>query len=154
MRITLSTDIQKKMVQALKKAGSQEIGGILMGEHIESEIFRVVDITIQKNCGTVFSFMRLIDSVTQALRIFFEKTNRQYVRFNYLGEWHSHPSFSPLPSGKDIESMYEIVNDTEVGTNFVVLLIVRLNSSQLMEGTATAFFPNSRLIPCDLLLET
>ncbi|AII57430.1 hypothetical protein X792_01235 [Dehalococcoides mccartyi CG1] len=153
MKIVLPIDIQKKIIHALEKAGSRETGGILMGEHIESDVFRIVDLTIQKSYGNVFSFMRLIDNVSQALKTFFDKTNRQYTRYNYLGEWHSHPSFSTLPSSKDIESMSEIVNDKGVGANFVMLLIVRLNSAQLIEGTATAFFPNSCPISCILQME-
>ena len=42
MKIHLPTDIQKKLIPALEKAGNQEIGGVLMGEHIAEAEFRIV----------------------------------------------------------------------------------------------------------------
>jgi hypothetical protein len=51
---------------------------------------------------------------------FFER----YRRFNYLGEWHSHPSFSVQPSFEDIESMTDIVENGNSTITFAVPLIV------------------------------
>ena len=107
--------------------------------------------TIQTRGGTLLSFVRLVSSAVTALKKFFEKTNHDYTRFNYLGEWHSHPSFDSIPSRNDIFSMFEIINDREVNANFVVLIIVKLNKYCSLEGSATAFYPDSRISQCNLI---
>ncbi len=38
--------------------------------------------------------------------------------------------------------MFEIVNDPDVGANFAILMVVKLNPDDLFEATATVFAPN------------
>ena len=154
MKIYLPNQIEKRLSLALEKAGSKEIGGVLMGEYIGEEEFRIVDLTIQKRRGTVAFFVRLVADAVTSLRRFFKQTGYNYRKFNYLGEWHSHPSFPPTPSSKDIQSMLEIVTDTDIGANFVILLIIRSKDAQEIEATATAFLPDNRFFECKLIRES
>jgi hypothetical protein len=75
---------------------------------------------------------------------FFEKTGRDYTRFNYLGEWHPHPSFAPLPSSEDMATMRDILADPDVGVNFLVLIIARLHHRTL-QLSGTGFAPDGGL---------
>ena len=151
MKIHLPTDIEKKLVRALENAGPHEIGGVLMGEHIDEGEFRIVDLTIQEQFGSVVFFLRLVADIVKPLKGFFKRTEYNYRKFNYLGEWHSHPSFPPVPSQQDTQSMLEIVTDSDTGANFAILLIVRLKDVQEIEATATAFFRDSRFVECQLI---
>ncbi|MDD5500745.1 MAG: Mov34/MPN/PAD-1 family protein [Candidatus Omnitrophica bacterium] len=151
MKVIIPPEIQKRLISALIRAEEKEIGGILMGESLGNEEFEVTDITIQTKGGTFITFVRSLSYAISALRKFFIETNKDYTRYNYLGEWHSHPSFPPNPSQKDIESMLEIISDTSIGANFVTLVIVRLTKQLLLEGTATSFFPNSDIIYNDII---
>ena len=153
MKIHLPTDIQKKLIPALEKAGNKEIGGVLMGEHIAEAEFRIVDLTIQEQFGSVAFFIRLVADIVKPLKEFFKRTGYNYRKFNYLGEWHSHPLFSPVPSQKDTQSMQEIVTDPGTGANFVVLLIVRLKEKQEIGATATVFFQDGQFFECELIKE-
>lgn len=153
MKIHLPTDIQKRLIPALEKAGSHEIGGVLMGEHIDEAEFRIVDLTIQEQFDSTTFFIRLVADIVKPLNGFFKRTGHNYKKFNYLGEWHSHPSYPPVPSQKDIQSMQEIVTDSDTGANFVVLLVVRLEGMQEIDATATAFFRENRLVECELIKE-
>ncbi len=153
MKIHLPVDIQKKLISALEKAGNQEIGGVLMGEHIAEAEFRIVDLTIQEQFGSVTFFIRLVTDIVKPLKGFFKQTRYNYKKFNYLGEWHSHPLFSPVPSKKDIQSMQEIVTDSDTGANFVILLIVRLKDVREIEATATIFFQDGQFSECKLIME-
>ena len=78
----------------------REVGGVMMGEHVEGEVFRVIEVTVQQ-AGTVTTFVRLIWDAVASLGRFFARTGHQYTKFNYLGEWHSHPSFRLHPSDRD-----------------------------------------------------
>ena len=70
---------------------------------------------------------------------FFARTGNDYSRFNYLGEWHSHPTFEAAPSVTDLETMQSIVSDPAVGVNFLTLLVAKLSRGNVLEATATAF---------------
>jgi len=116
-----------------------EIGGVLVGEHIGGEVFRIVDISVQYRGGSVAHFVRDPEHHKAFLADFFARTNYAYQRFNYIGEWHSHPGFRPLPSPSDMTTMHDIVSDPEVGANFIVLIIARLHVWRTLEISATLF---------------
>jgi integrative and conjugative element protein (TIGR02256 family) len=117
--------VKSKLQGALRTAGSREIGGVLMGEQIAPGHFRVVDLSIDSQTGGRAHFVRSSEAHAEALNAFFNETGHQYDRFNYLGEWHSHPRFSVTPSTQDVASMIDLV-EGERGIEFAVLLIVRL----------------------------
>lgn len=153
MQILLPKTIAKKLLKALRESGSKEIGGILMGEYISEAVYRITDITIQCRGGKSMFFIRLIEGIHQPLKYFFQRTNYQFTCFNYLGEWHSHPNFVPEPSSTDCTSMWEIVEDPGVGANFAVLMIVKLNQMQNLEGTVTVFLPGFQMFKAVLIQE-
>ncbi|WP_159091532.1 Mov34/MPN/PAD-1 family protein [Aminobacter sp. MSH1] len=144
MKLLLPDDIASRLNIALAKAKRQEIGGLVVGEHVMDETFRIVDISIQTSHGTRTHFERDPILHEKFLREFFRRTGENYERYNYLGEWHSHPSFDPLPSTDDVRTMRSIVSDPDVGVNFAVLLIVRRTSPKKLALSATAF---SRSLP-------
>lgn len=140
LTLVLPPEIVKKLTEALYKGGRWEVGGILMAEHVGTDRFVVKDITIQRRGAFAF-FMRRVEDMLSRLRTFFERTDHNYTRFNYIGEWHSHPSFEPEPSPQDDRSMHDILNDSKVGANFVILLIVKLNASGELVGTVHTYLP-------------
>ncbi|ETT74126.1 hypothetical protein C173_10011 [Paenibacillus sp. FSL R7-277] len=153
IKILMPYEMQRRLFKHLKMAAVQEIGGILMGEHIEDGVFRIWDVTVQHQGGTWISFLRKIDgSLRNSLQRFFLSTRQQYTKYNYLGEWHSHPSFALIPSSCDQDSMWNIVNDPLVGANFAVLLILKVQKENLA-GNVFIFAPGYEMIPGELVLE-
>lgn len=146
MRILLPEAVERPLIEALVRAGRREIGGILMGESLGDEVFRVKNLTIQSSGGTFSNFVRALGGILGPLSRFFRETNHEYTRFNYLGEWHSHPSFSLRPSARDEATMRAIVEDPDVGANFAILMIVRLNESTAIEASVTAFLADGRTV--------
>ncbi len=143
MQLLLAPQVIKRLQRELRRAGVREIGGLLMGEHVREDLFRVVEISVQRSGGTSACFIRHPRDHQAQLQKFFARTGGDYARFNYLGEWHSHPSFEPIPSSTDALTMQSIVDDPAVGANFLVLLIPRLSSGRIMEVTAMAFRPGT-----------
>ena len=139
MQLLLSRDVLEQFNKALRSGGSREIGGLLFGEHVGGETFRLVEITVQLKGGTFGDFVRDPAEHQQELQSFFERTGEDHTRFNYLGEWHSHPSFRPVPSLKDVATMSSMLDDPEVGVNFLVLLILRRRTMWGIEMSATSF---------------
>jgi integrative and conjugative element protein (TIGR02256 family) len=153
MQLLLTSPITQRLQRELRKAGRREIGGLLMGEHVQGEVFRVVELTVQHSGGTTACFIRHPHEHQAELERFFERTGADYKRFNYLGEWHSHPSFAPLPSETDVQTMQSIVSDPSVGANFLILLIVKLAGRQTLQISATAFRPDALPIDAGVVLE-
>jgi hypothetical protein len=144
MQLLVPTEITSQLVEALAQAGRREIGGILMGEHIGVDTFRVKELTIQRKGGTFAAFIRIVAEILAPLRAFFDSTKHDYTRFNYLGEWHSHHSFALSPSGRDHTTMYGIVTDPQLGARFVVLLLVKLGDDNQLDGSVTVYQPNKK----------
>lgn len=140
LTLDLPVEIQEELLAALKRAGNREVGGVLMAAHLGPNRFKVVEITVHRR-GAVASFVRRIEDAIGRLRVFFSRTGNDYTKYNYIGEWHSHPLFAPEPSGKDDASMSEIVDDLTVGANFVVLLIVKLGPSGNLLASLHTYLP-------------
>jgi hypothetical protein len=153
MKVLLPQGIERRLIAALKEADNREIGGILMGEYVADDVYRVCDLTIQRLGGTLASFMRVVREILAPLRRFFHRTGYNFTQFNYLGEWHSHPSFAPYPSGIDAETMWEIVDSPQVGANFAILMVVQLNNTDCLEGTVTVYVPGRRTLEGELARE-
>ena len=139
MRLLLPPEVVEKLVLALTRAGEREIGGILMGEHVGENVFRVKDLTVQYHGGGLVAFWRAVQDVVMPLRNFFRATGHKFTHFNYLGEWHSHPLFTPEPSPTDHRTMRGMVEDPELGAHFVALVVVKLDGSGQLQGSVTVY---------------
>jgi hypothetical protein len=139
MRIELAPDIETRIRSALREAGEREIGGMLLAEQLAPGHFRVVDFSIDSITGSHSEFRRDPAKHRQTLDEFFQRTGRDFRRFNYLGEWHSHPCFSVRPSPADISTMTEIVEDEASEITFAALLIVRTRWCLWFDHSLTIF---------------
>ncbi|MCK1628296.1 Mov34/MPN/PAD-1 family protein [Bradyrhizobium sp. 160] len=134
MKIALAPDQTHRLVAALKQAGVKEIGGQLFGEQLAPSDFRVTELTVQSRPGTFARFIvDLLQAARDAVR-FFDRTEHRYTRYNYIGEWHSHPSFAVQPSGTDVATMRDLVRDSQFVGYFAILMIVRLDAEALTAG--------------------
>lgn len=150
MQVEIAENVKSKLRKALKAAGSREIGGVMMGEQIAPGHFRVIDLSIDSQTGGKAHFVRDSGAHSEALEAFFLRTGHQYDRFNYLGEWHSHPRFSVTPSSQDVSSMIDLV-EGERGIEFAVLLIVRLRWWRKLTLSCTPFCRNASPSAIDIL---
>lgn len=137
MRLEFPKPLRSQLRREIGRAGRLEIGGILMAEQLAPGDFRLVDFTVDSQRGSAAHFVRSVSDHQRALAKFFESTGCDYSRFNYLGEWHSHPNHLPIPSREDLASMESLVRG-ERDIEFAVLLIVRKRWLGLMMS-ATLF---------------
>ena len=151
MMVSLPHDVRKRLHKTVRKAGRREIGGVLMAEQLEPGNFRLVDFSVDSQMGSAAHFVRSVEYHQAALSDFFEKTGADYARFNYLGEWHSHPNHLPVPSSEDAQSMESLIN-SERDIPFAVLLIVQAGWRRLA-CSATLFEQGSRRSPISIHLE-
>jgi integrative and conjugative element protein (TIGR02256 family) len=139
MKLALAPDIESKLRRALREAGRREIGGMLFAEQLAPAYFRIMDFSVDQKSGTHAHFKRDPAAHQSALNSFFDKTGRDFARFNYLGEWHSHPSFSAKPSVEDVTTMQSLVESRSNEVSFALLLIVRLRFWVFVDHSLTVF---------------
>lgn len=144
MRLRLPPDQIRSLREALHQAGVKETGGQIFGEQLAPSDFRTIELTFQKRPGTFARFIvDLIQATRDAVR-FFDRTGHRYTRLNYIGEWHSHPSFEVRPYDTDIATMRELVTDRDFRGNFAVLMIARLDPDNNLNIGAWLFDPSGR----------
>jgi [CysO sulfur-carrier protein]-S-L-cysteine hydrolase len=152
VKVRVASDQTAKLVAALKRAGRREIGGQLFGEQLAPSQFAVTELAIQAKPGTVTRFVvDLVQAARVAVR-FFDRTKHRYTQYNYIGEWHSHPSFAVQPSNPDIATMRSLVKDPGFKGLFAVLVIVRLDGDTLSAG-AWLFDPQGEEPSIDLEID-
>ena len=139
MQIELASGLASRLRGALRAAGAREIGGILLAEQLAPGHFRVVDFSLDLCSGSHASFRRDPAVHQKAMDAFFAKTGREFNRFNYLGEWHSHPAFPVCPSRDDIDTMTDLVEHSRSEITFALLLVVRLRFWVWMDYSLTIF---------------
>ena len=111
---------------------------MIFAEQLAPAHFRLLDFSLDSSSGSHAHFRRDPRTHHEALDDFFEKTGRDFSRFNYLGEWHSHPCYSVIPSIEDVETMQALVEDGSA-ISFALLLIVRLRFGLWMSSSLTTF---------------
>lgn len=151
--MTVTIELPSGVVEAVRsachRAGDREIGGVLLAEHVDAERFVVREATVDER-GLFATFVRSVRHALERLEGFFRRTGHAYSRFNYLGEWHSHPQFALAPSGPDDRAMFDIVTDPATRARFAVLMIVRLDAAGQLVAGAWAYFPDGGRDVCSV----
>src|SRR5262245_10767455 len=111
LNLVLHPDQVQRLADELVEARDREIGGVLVGEQLAPDAFRLVDFSVQRSGGTETCFVCDPSEHEGFLSDFFSRTGANYSRFNYLGEWHSHPLFSVTPSPRDLLQMQTLVDE-------------------------------------------
>lgn len=148
-KVCFSKDAVTAMVDAARKKPDRETGGILIGRYSDdltvAWVDAVTDEPADSRSGRTW-FMRGHAGLRKLLTRFW-RDGRHYV-----GEWHSHPNYSPDPSYPDISSIKAIARHADfvckrpilavLGGNFESspLLSVTLASS---DGTTSRLFAKS-----------
>ena len=58
MQLLVARPVIERLEREMRRAGRKEIGGKLMGEHVRDELFRLVEISVQRGGGTDACFIR------------------------------------------------------------------------------------------------
>lgn len=152
IELLLSEKVRARLCRELRRAGTDEIGGVMAGEDLGDGRFLVGDLSVQRNGGGFAQFVRNPSIHRRFMRRFFARTGNQYARYNYLGEWHSHPSFSTQPSITDARQMQLLIEDVDQQANFLMLMIAKLDRLGEVEASAHAF--RRGLLPIKVALST
>jgi len=153
MLLRIPKPVVERLGADLARAAHREIGGILFGEQLAEGDFRIVAVSSQTGGGTRASFRRNGSKAQKQTRFLHQKFGDDPRRFNYLGEWHSHPNAPAVPSLRDEQTMWQLLDGQGNAVNFLVLIIVRLAGQQKMEIGAQVYLKSGQKLDCSVVQE-
>lgn len=141
----LSARAAKQIQQAVSSNPGVETGGILMGYQINEQDWLVTYASepgpkaVQKPLTVVFDDSYLNKLVTR-LRV------RSTLRWQYIGDWHSHTVRNLMPSKGDKHTIATKASEAKYGSQSPIMLIVRLGKQEqllakgfILAGSLRAF---------------
>ncbi|WP_282611014.1 Mov34/MPN/PAD-1 family protein [Pelagibius sp. Alg239-R121] len=154
MRLRIPKAMIERWASDLKGAGRKEIGGVLFGEQIAEGDFRIVEATRQRFFGgTVTTFKRRGGAARREILALHKEFGGDPERFNYFGEWHSHPAAPVWPSLQDEITMYNLLADQGEAVNFLVLIIVKLDADAQFHIGAQTYLASGHKMNCEIEIE-
>ena len=138
--ILMAESVVNKIRFAAHSSGKKETGGILVGTLLElKELERTVKLLVVTHCTLPgkkakrepYFFDRDIKYCSRLLKEYHRESKGA---LNYVGEWHSHPSESVLPSPLDDSSLFKISKDRGYKLD-APLSIIQSNISDNMSFT-------------------
>ncbi|WP_352875329.1 Mov34/MPN/PAD-1 family protein [Mesorhizobium sp. M0959] len=140
-RVTVEAGAICLILSNTRAAKSRETGGILIG-HIDSDGRAVIREATGKPRSSIFGWYTFVRK-TSGLAALLKKQWRENQY--YLGEWHSHPSAPPTPSGQDRSTMRAIAGDNGYCCPEPILLIVG-GRDDSREISITVFLRNGQAV--------
>ncbi|MBD2869292.1 Mov34/MPN/PAD-1 family protein [Paenibacillus arenilitoris] len=103
-----------------------ESGGILFGRvYADKVIIESVSVPSGEDKSGRYYFYR---NVKKAQKLVNEKWDESSGEVIYLGEWHTHPELIPKPSLTDRRLLANMMRDTKMDIDFLLMVIVGINN--------------------------
>lgn len=121
----LSIEVDDGLLDNLVKVGKShypnEFGGFLVGYYTHDNTHLYITNTILPKSfkASKYSFERSTKGINKKLANYYKETPKKF----YIGEWHTHPDNSPIPSATDVLALNAIINDKNSCLNPVLLII-------------------------------
>jgi [CysO sulfur-carrier protein]-S-L-cysteine hydrolase len=125
-KIGLSIEADDELLNSLLEKGKShypnEFGGFLVGYYADDNKHLHITDTIlpQSFKASKYSFERSTRGIEKKLGNYFKEIPKKF----YVGEWHTHPDNSPIPSSTDISAINVIINNQNACLANPVLLII------------------------------
>lgn len=129
MRFRLSPDASAVIfAESLASADRLETGGILLGHDHESR--ELMEVTRAGDPGPGARrerrrFLRDLEHAQELADIAYEEDGSVW-----LGEWHTHPNESPLPSPRDLSTYLKLLGDPSLDFTRFASIIVTADSEE------------------------
>lgn len=135
-KIGLSLEIDGELLNYLLENGKShypnEFGGFLIGYYSNDNMhLEITDSILPKSFkASKYSFERSTKGIKKMLSNYYKENPKKF----YVGEWHTHPDNSPIPSLTDISAINAIINNQNSCITNPVLLIIGYTKTQVDFG--------------------
>jgi integrative and conjugative element protein (TIGR02256 family) len=135
-KIGLSLEVDDELFNNLVEKGKShypnEFGGFLVGYYSDDNRHLNITDTILPEAfkASKLSFERNTKGIKKKLDTYYKETPKKF----YIGEWHTHPDNSPIPSLADISAIKAIINNQNACLVNPVLLIIGYSKTKVDFG--------------------
>lgn len=135
-KIGLSIEVDDELLNSLVEKGKghypNEFGGFLVGYYADdNKHLHITDTILPKSFkASKYSFERCTKGIEKKLGTYYKETHKKF----YVGEWHTHPDNSPIPSLTDISAINAIINNNNACLTNPVLLIIGYSKTKVDFG--------------------
>jgi integrative and conjugative element protein (TIGR02256 family) len=126
----LNIEVKQELLDELYNVGMhhypKEFGGLLVGYYADDYKTCFIETTIlpKKYKSSRYSFERGKEGLKKKLTEYYSNDPKLF----YVGEWHTHPDSSTVPSGTDYKAMSEIAESDDVLIQNPILLILGITN--------------------------
>jgi len=135
-KIGLSIEAEDRLLDSLVETGKShypnEFGGFLVGYYNDgNRNLHITDTILPESFkASKYSFERITKGIDKRLGNYYKEAPKKF----YVGEWHTHPDNSPIPSLTDISAINTIINNQNACLANPVLLIIGYSKAQVDFG--------------------
>jgi integrative and conjugative element protein (TIGR02256 family) len=135
-KVGLGIETEDKLLNSLVENGKShypnEFGGFLVGYYSDDNRYLHITNTILPKSfkASKCSFERSTKGIKKKLDTYYKETPQKF----YVGEWHTHPDNSPIPSMTDISAINAIINNRNACLANPVLLIIGYSKTKVDFG--------------------
>lgn len=135
-KIGLSLEVGDELLNSVAEIGKShypnEFGGFLVGYYSDNDrCLHITDTILPQNFkASRRSFERTTKGIDKKLSKYYKETPKKF----YIGEWHTHPDCSSIPSSTDISAINAIINNQYTSLKNPILLIIGYSKIQIDFG--------------------
>lgn len=135
-KIGLSLETDDGFLNSLVEIGKghypNEFGGFLVGFYSDdNKHLHITDTILPKSfIASKYFFQRSTKGIEKKLSNYYKEIPKKF----YVGEWHTHPDNSPIPSSTDISAINAIIDNQNACLANPVLLIIGYSKTQVDFG--------------------
>ncbi|MFC7526986.1 Mov34/MPN/PAD-1 family protein [Parapedobacter sp. GCM10030251] len=132
LSLEIGDELLKKLVEKGKSQYPHEFGGFLVGYYADdNRHLHITDMILPQSFkASKYSYERSTKGIEKKLGNYYKETPKKF----YVGEWHTHPDNSPIPSMTDITAINTIINNQNACIANPVLLIIGYSKTQIAFG--------------------
>lgn len=132
LSIEANDELLKSLVEKGKSHYPNEFGGFLVGYYSnDNRHLHITETILPKSFkASKYSFERSTKGIEKKLSNYYKETPQKF----YVGEWHTHPDNSPIPSLTDISAINAIINNQNACLANPVLLIIGYSKEKVDFG--------------------
>ena len=131
MEIIIPKKISLKLKKQISKYSPLETKGALFAEDLGNDTFRIDEVYLEPKPGTTTFVKLFINQEYVSFQKNYHKLRKNnFSKFNFIGDWHSHPLFECFPSSYDIREVEEDIKKSNA--IFLVQLILKVIKGKLI----------------------
>ncbi len=131
MEIIIPKEITLRLIKQISKYSPLETKGALFAEDLGNDTFKIDEVYLEPKPGTT-TFVKLYinHEYVTFQKNYHKLRNNNFSKYNYIGDWHSHPLFECYPSSYDVSEVEKDMKQSNA--IFLVQLILKVFNGKLV----------------------